>query len=456
MKDRYLWWCRKDVELERRHAVEEGRDLGPLEAEFAALKNNQEDQQFQKRFNDLMDRVAQQPIRPDFPYREPSDLEGICSERPVHQAHGPSAQSAPRANLPDDQLRDRLHGAWLGRCAGCLLGKPLEGVRTPALWGLLADAGHDRLSDYLWRMGIPEELFVKHELDKRILPYRSTAAMPEDDDTNYTVMGLAIVAKHGLDFTPAQVADFWLNNVPIMRTCTAERIAYRNFVAGLEPPASASFRNCCREWIGARIRADFYGYVLPGQGERAAELAWRDARISHTRNGIYGAMWVAAMLAAAPVESDPRRLIEAGLSQAPDRSRLAEGLRDVLGWHAQGHSYRQAIQQIHQRWDEHNWHDWHHTVANAQVVAVALLWGGGDFGQAITRAVYPGFDTDCNGATTGSVMGMVLGAKGIDNRWTDLMNDTLLTGVSGYHNVRISEMAQRTLDLHRDLARSQP
>jgi ADP-ribosylglycohydrolase len=60
-------------------------------------------------------------------------------------------------------------------------------------------------------------------------------------------------------------------------------------------------------------------------------------------------------------------------------------------------------------WDEYNQHHWCHTISNAQVVTIALLWSGGEFESAVTKSVWPGFDTDCNGATVGSVMGMILG-----------------------------------------------
>jgi hypothetical protein len=258
---------------------------------------------------------------------------------------------------------------------------------------------------------------------------------------------LALVKQKGLGFTPDDVATFWLQNIPILHTYTAERAAYRNFVSEICPAASASFRNPYREWIGAQIRADFFGYVAPGNPALAAELAWRDACISHVRNGIYGEMWVAAMLAAAAVETNVVKIMEAGLGEIPARCRLAEDIRQVMRWHADGVSYKNAVAKIHQRWDETKFHHWCHTNSNAQIVALGLLYGEGDYEKTITHAVYPVLDTDCNGATAGSVIGMALGAKALPAKWTDVLNDTLLTGVDGYHRVSISSLAQETLAL---------
>jgi hypothetical protein len=151
------------------------------------------------------------------------------------------------------------------------------------------------------------------------------SAMPEDDDTNYTATGLAILKRRGPGFTPEDVADFWLSDIPILHTYTAERVAYRNFCLQIPPPHSARFRNPHREWIGAQIRADFWGYAAAGDTALAAELAWRDACVSHVKNGIYGEMWAAAMIAAAFVTSDIRAVIEAGLGEIPPRSRLWDG-----------------------------------------------------------------------------------------------------------------------------------
>lgn len=389
----------------------------------------------------MLDETALLPMRREYAYIEPSDLEGIRSQRPP----GPREMTL---EMPASSRKDHISGAWLGRCAGCLLGKPVEGVLAPKVWALLERAGLQDIPDYLWRLpGLDEEDYRALDF-AGLLDWRHTAYMPEDDDTNFTVAGMAVVKAKGTGFAPADMADFWLNNLPILHTFTAERVAYRNFVNNVEPPQSAVVRNPFREWIGAQIRADLFGYVALGRTELAAELAWRDACITHVKNGIYGEMWVAAMLAAAPGEGDVRRVIEIGLSEIPANCRLAENIRQVLTWHEENKPYAAAVQTLHQRWDETNWHHWCHTLSNAQIVALGLLYGEGNFERSITRAVYPGFDTDCNGATVGSILGMMLGARALPQKWTDVMNDTIHTGVSGYHVCKISDLGDEMFQLH--------
>ena len=121
---------------------------------------------------------------------------------------------------------------------------------------------------------------------------------PTDDDTNYTVLNLKLMEEFGYDFDPGDVLFAWINWVPAGLCFTAERIAYKNVLRGLSAPATATFQNPYREWVGAQIRAEMFGWVNPGNTVAAAEAAFRDACVSHTRNGIYGEMFTAAMVAA--------------------------------------------------------------------------------------------------------------------------------------------------------------
>jgi len=271
--------------------------------------------------------------------------------------------------------------------------------------------------------------------------------VPVDDDITYTILGLLILENAGVGFTVEDVATAWKKYLPI--ACTAERVAYANFSAGVHPPASAVHANPYREWIGAQIRADFFGYAHPGDPARAAAWAWRDACISHVRNGVYGEMWVAAMLAAAFVEDDWLRIIHAGLAQIPRRSRLHAEIARFLRLYQDGATYEQAVGELHRSWNERNRHHWCHTISNAVIVLLGLLYGGDDYGTTVARAVMPGFDTDCNGATCGSLWGVKHGVSALPRRWTAPVRDRLRTGVAGYHDVAISRPAADMVDAAR-------
>ena len=84
------------------------------------------------------------------------------------------------------------------------------------------------------------------------------------------------------------------------------------------------------QWIGGAIRADPWGYAAPGLPEQAAGLAWRDAYLSHRRNGIYAAMYFAAAIAAAFAVDHPVRALEVGLSEIPKTCALAKAVRWAL------------------------------------------------------------------------------------------------------------------------------
>lgn len=436
-----------DLNIERQQAREEGRDLSSVVAEFdrlSALDLTVEPNQ--QRAELLLDRIQSLPLVPGYPYREPSDLNGIRAE------HIPD-NTVPCQKLHTERLLDKALGGWAGRASGCLLGKPAEGRRQWQIEKYLRAQNRWPLARY-FSSNAPKDLAQEcgFNLAAKDLYEEGITCMVEDDDTNYTVTGLAVVKQYGADFTPENMAAFWLTHIPILHVCTAERVAYKNLAVGIPPPQSASFRNVYREWIGAQIRADFLGYVNPGDPARAAEFAWRDASISHTRNGIYGEMWVAAMLASAYVTDDIPSVIRAGLGQIPSASRLHEAIRRTLAQHAQGVPYEQAIADFRARWNEDLSHHWCHTISNAELVAIALLWGDHDFEKTICRAVMPGFDTDCNGATAGSVLGVILGAKALPAKWIAPLNDTLLTGVAGYYKVSLTHMAEETLHLIRTKA----
>lgn len=445
---RYPWLVGIDLETERLQAEQEGRNLAPLASRFDQLLSvavEARDEDWYEAAGRLTDQVQELPC----PGNEPSDLDGIRAARPrcvtVKSWRGSRAEFVRR-----------LHGGWLGRICGCLLGKPVEGWNRESIRITAEATGNWPVADYL-RLPTPrEQKYIGQRNPRNKFDPKSPLSgllrgdirgMVEDDDINYTVTGFGIVKRFGADFTPLNVAQFWCDNLPIFHTCTAETVAYRNLVQCIAPPASAMHRNPYREMIGAQIRADYFGYANPGNPERAAEWAWRDASISHVKNGIYGEMWVAAMLASAYVETDWTRIIRTGLAEIPARSRLAADIAKILAAHEAGSSYGQAVDMVHAQWQETRGYDWCHTNSNAQVVALALLWGEDDFEQTITRSVMPGFDTDCNGATVGSLWGIKHGVDALPKKWTGPIRNLVRTGVAGYHEAKVSSLAEEMVDL---------
>lgn len=382
-------------------------------------------------------------------YAEPAPAESAAepcgyADILVARANGPR-----RLAVDESHLADKILGAWQGRIAGCILGTVVEGKPRSYIDRYLAMAGMSDLADFFPRLDpVPEwadESWLRSERIEQSVSGRITHAI-RDDDIDYTILGLHHVEKFGAGFTSENVADEWLLLLPYAQIFTAERVAYRNLVNGMRPPECARYRNPYREWVGAQIRADAFGYVNAGNSERAAAMAYRDASVSHTRNGIYGEMWSAAMIAAAFNSSSPREAIEIGLSEIPSHCRLADAGRKVLAWSLDLPTWESCWERAIR---DYGGLHWVHTINNAVWVMIGLLYGNGDFGRSIAIAVRCGNDTDCNGATAGSAVGAMLGARLMPPQWTKPFNDRVRSFVTGFDNSRISDLAARTLVQYR-------
>jgi ADP-ribosylglycohydrolase len=381
-------------------------------------------------------RLEETSLRAGWPHDEPSTLEKI-------RATLPAPTDVPALALDDAGLRDRLLGAWLGRCAGCNLGKPVEGWSRSRIRTYLELSDAYPITDYLpvlepWPDGLELNWCWPETTRGNI------AFMARDDDTDYTILGMHILETHGFGFGPDDVAEEWLLRLPFFQVYTAERAAYRNLIHRIRPPETASYRNPYREWIGAQIRADMWGYVCPGDPQAAATMAFADASLSHTQNGIYGEMWAAALIASCFVASDASAAIDLSLDHIPPRSRLADAIRDVQALFAKGMAWEAARDEIEIRYGHYSFV---HTVNNAALVTAALLWGADDFTRTIGLAVEGGWDTDCTGATAGSIFGALHGARALPGHWVDPLNDTVRSAIMGYDHSTVSDLAERTLRL---------
>jgi ADP-ribosylglycohydrolase len=358
-------------------------------------------------------RLKRLPVDRDLAEREPDDLRRIQSLRP----------KGPRRlwqRFEKSVYCDRLEGALLGRMAGCTLGAPVEFWPVEKMKALAEENGDAFPPTDYWRH-VPEPKSKRYEVSPREAYTRGGLdGVPVDDDIAYTLLGLLIVEDYGPEFTTDDVGNAWLNYLPY--ACTAEDVALRNLKKGLPASQAGSRDNLYCEWIGADIRSDPWGYMAPGWPERAAEMAYRDARISHRRQGVYGEMFFAATIAAAFSTADPIEALRLGLTEIPRGCALARAIRWALRISPEIRDYRQARAAMDERFKGMHRA---HTINNACLTVWGITIGGTDFSRVIGETVAMGMDNDCTAATAGSIVGAVVGKKGIPTRWYKRFNNTI-------------------------------
>ena len=440
----YVWeHYASELKVEYQQSFEEGLDIEIYKELFDATIKLSDSPYKEKIASVLNELVNELPIRDGYEFNEPSDLEEIKKER------NPSLIKKGQARV---DIKDKIKGAWYGRICGCLLGKPIECAWTSTIIDILKYSNNYPLTRYIKSTDLNDEILEKANakwISKNKCFVDLIKYAPFDDDTNYTVMAQCMIDDYGIDFTPAQILETWMKYQPKNAYCTAERVAYMNFLKSYLPPYTAIYKNPYREWIGAQIRGDYYGYIASNI-EKASELAWRDASISHIKNGIYGEMLISAMLTYAKENENILDVIYAGLSQIPQNSRLYKQSMELIDSYKNGESKERVFEKINEKYDYKFNHDWCHTISNALIVIASLLYGEGKFGRSICMAVEAGFDTDCNGATVGSIIGMMFGFDNIEKEWIEPINEMLETQILGHDLVKIDNLVNKTLE-HIDL-----
>jgi ADP-ribosylglycohydrolase len=366
---------------------------------------------------------------------EPSDLVGI----EALAVGGFSSRSGP------GDLANRIHGGWLGRAAGCLLGKPVEKIPRRGIRAIAESTGNWPIHGYFTAIGLDPDVAATYPWNRASRTtslVENIAGMPEDDDLNYALVALGLVEQHGAGLTTDDVAVAWLSSLPGGRVFTAERIAYRNLLDGHPPAVAGVIGNPFADWIGAQIRTDVYGWVCPGDPAAAARLAWQDGTLSHRRNGLYGAMFVAAASSAATVVETIDDCLAAGLSVIPPGSRYAAAIRCGIALGESALETEAAVDELYERFGDLHWV---HVLNNAALLAFALVRSGGDFATAVTTVVTGGWDTDSTGATVGSICGALAGASALPPAWIDPLANRLATSIPGFDGIGFDELARRTV-----------
>ena len=265
-----------------------------------------------------------------------------------------------------------------------------------------------------------------------------------------------LVEEQGLNFSKLDVANNHLRNIPYHWLWSCTRQSYYHMVNLTEDrPAEEQIAefptkiNPLREGINTAIRADFWGYIAPGDPRRAARIAYREVTLNAVKNGVYSSMFVAGALSAA-LSRNPTidTILQGGLSVIPRRSRLANVIHEVVEWYATEGDWVPVCDRVY---DKYGHLPFLHSLHNMGFVVLSLIHGQLDYSKTITTAVMCGMDTDCTAGTAASIVGAAVGYEGLDKRWIEPFNDQVQTVVAAFGHGTISGLVQRNIALWRKL-----
>jgi hypothetical protein len=409
-------------------------------------ENDLSERDWEKGYANLW-QVRQRGLRADFPFIEPDDYESI-----IHDAGNLPCLQA----LDDVEYAERVKGAWYARCAGVVLGKPFEmDLDRLTIKNYLESLEAYPLDDWA------PSRSVKLGMDLRQDCLPSTRGhiqyVQPDDDIHYTILALLLAEKKNLDFSPMDIGENLLDNIPYHWLWSATRQAYYHFVnldenSPLDEQIAqiATKLNPWRESLNGAIRADFWGYISPGDPRRGAKLAHRAVSFNTVKNGLYGALFTAGCISTA-LSKNPtiETILQGGLSVIPQKSRLAAVVKDVTDWYAREKEWIPVCDKIYEKYVYSNFSE---SLKNMALVVLSLLEGQLDFSKTITTAVMCGQDTDCTSGTAASFVGAAIGYQNLDLRWVLPLNDRVRTVIAEFGEGTVSELVKRTIEVRRRTA----
>ncbi|MGQ9629536.1 MAG: ADP-ribosylglycohydrolase family protein [bacterium] len=320
--------------------------------------------------------------------------------------------------LSESDYRDKVYGCWLGKNCGGTLGTPLE-----------SGYGKEELFDVWW------------------YPKLQEGGMP-NDDLEIQLIWLKAIEERGLDIKARDLAEYWLDCIKY--NFDEYGLNKTNLRKGLMPPVSGYFNNWFKHCMGSPIRSEIWACIAPGLPQVAAAYAYEDAIVDHAGGeSVYGEMFNAAVESAAFVIGERDELLEIGLSLIPENCETAKAIRDAREAHSKGMDWKEARNFVLRR---HYSPIAQYSPVNLAFQTIGWLYGE-DFGDALCKAVNCGYDTDCTGATLGSILGIILGAKGLPKKWTEPLGDVITTNASwgGIANLEepknLDELTERTCEV---------
>jgi hypothetical protein len=329
-----------------------------------------------------------------------------------------------------NEYRDQLMGCWMGKNIGSTLGLPIEAKR-----------------------GVFEIQFYEQG---------QSQDPAGNDDLDIQLIHLNALEKYGRNLNAEIIAEYWLNYV--VADWDVFGIAKAHLRMGLPPPLSGLLHNFEKDCVSGMIMTELWACVAPGHPDVATRFAYEDTIKLHGVNteGLYAALFTAALESAAFAVKDIDKLMAIGLSYVPERCRVSRIVHAIQECRRAGASWQDARQKVLDlaysecvagQPDFPRVKPWIGPM-NLGFVVIGLLYGEGDFGKSVCTTVNCGEDTDSTGSITGAIMGILHGYRAIPQKWIEPLGDKIETITINRTNFKtmsipttITELTERVIKL---------
>ncbi len=268
------------------------------------------------------------------------------------------------------------------------------------------------------------------------------------DDTEFALFTAVMLIEHRGDPSLADFEEGWkkyiMSQDDFPRGGASEREAVSNLKKGLHAPQTGIY-NAYAMSDGAAMRIAPVGIVCAGDPERAAQLAFRDAQVSHSGDGVWAAQAVAAGVSAARADGTDDEILEQALRVIPSDTWLRYSLEQTRELADKNH------RDFFRCWMElHDLLRCEYKAASAEAVAAAfgiLLLAKGNFRLGCFLGGNFGRDADTITAIVGAILGARGGAESIPGEWIQRTARPSGTCLQFTAKLTITETARRLGEL---------
>ncbi|MFS4418733.1 ADP-ribosylglycohydrolase family protein [Maribacter sp. 2307ULW6-5] len=307
-------------------------------------------------------------------------------------------------------FKNKIRGCWVGKCAGGILGAPIEGYKV--------------FNDIEINNALFENNFANDDLDLQLL-------------------WLDMALKKGPKIREHDYLEHWKNHVAF--PWNEYGIATRNIRIGLDNPDTGKHDNgYWKHSMGSPIRSEIWGLLCAGNPEQAAFYAKMDSTLDHEGFSVHAEQYLAASMALAFVETDVNSILTKALAHIPKESTCSRLVRSVIFWNRE-YGADVAKGKIKSLYGDA---DFTSAPMNIGFTILSLLNSANDM-DMLSTALHFGHDSDCIVATAAALLGAVVGFDAVPTIWKERVGNEILVSpeISGiYCPKTITELTELTCE----------